>query len=141
MQNDERDFEQGDLAEIWRSAQHRRTVDVGRWLADYFRRQRRLKSSGDRSQRTHKLIAAYVMFACVAALLSVNLTSPTSAALGADWQCSRFALVFTSCTPVRVHEAVSAGMHKADLVHDKPDTVLRMSVEISGHTLQGGSTD
>jgi hypothetical protein len=44
--------------------------------------------------RTHKgavLIAAYVMFACVAALLSVNLTSPTSAALGADWQCSRFA--------------------------------------------------
>ena len=46
--------------------------------------------------RTHKgavLIAAYVMFACVAALLSVNLTSPTSAALGADWQCSRFALV------------------------------------------------
>jgi hypothetical protein len=41
--------------------------------------------------RTHKgavLIAAYVMFACVAALLSVNLTSPTSAALGADWQCA-----------------------------------------------------
>jgi len=85
--------------------------------------------------RTHKgavLIAAYVMFSCVVALLSVNLTSPTSAALGADWQCSRFALVFTSCTPVRVHEAVSAGMHKADLVHDKPDTVLRMSAEISG---------
>ena len=56
--------------------------------------------------RTHKgavLIAAYVMFACVAALLSVNLTSPTSAGLGADWQCSRFALVFTSCTPVRAH--------------------------------------
>jgi hypothetical protein len=112
MQNDERDFEQGDLAEIWRSAQHRRTVDVGRWLADYFRRQRRLKSSGDRSQRTHKLIAAYVMFACVAALLSVNLTSPTRAALGADWQCSRFALVFTSCTPVRAHETASTGVRK-----------------------------
>ena len=49
--------------------------------------------------RTHKvvvLIAAWAMFACVAALLSVNLTSPTSAALGADWQCNRFALVFTS---------------------------------------------
>ena len=62
--------------------------------------------------RTHKgavLIAAYVMFACVAALLSVNLTSPTSAALGADWQCSRFALVFTTCTPVRAHKAVSTG--------------------------------
>jgi len=50
--------------------------------------------------RTHKaavLIAVYVMFACIAA---VNLTSPTSAALGVDWQCSRFALVFTTCTPV-----------------------------------------
>jgi len=65
--------------------------------------------------RTHKgavLIAAYVMFACVAALLSVNLTSPTGAALGAGWQCSRFALVFTSCTPVRANEAVSTGMSK-----------------------------
>jgi hypothetical protein len=61
--------------------------------------------------RTHKgamLIAAYVMLACVAAFLSVNLTSPTSAALGADWQCSRFALVFTTCTPVRAHETVSS---------------------------------
>jgi hypothetical protein len=65
--------------------------------------------------RTHKvavLIVAYVMFACVAALVSVNLTSPTSAALGADWQCSRFALVFTSCIPVDAHEAVSTGMRK-----------------------------
>ncbi len=63
--------------------------------------------------RTHKgavLIAAYVMFACVAALVSVNLTSPTSAALGADWQCSRFALVLTTCTPVPVHETVSTGV-------------------------------
>ena len=58
--------------------------------------------------RIHKvavLIAACAMFACVVALLSVNLTSPTSAALGADWQCSRFALVFTSCSPVRAPEA------------------------------------
>ena len=65
--------------------------------------------------RTHKvavLIAACAMFACVAALLLVNLTSPTSAALGADWQCSRFALVFTSCIPVRAPEAVSTGMRK-----------------------------
>jgi hypothetical protein len=102
---------------------------------DYFRRQRRLKSSGDRSHpRTQKvpvLIATYVMFACVAAFLSVNLTSPTSAALGADWHCSRFALVLTSCTAVGAHEAVSGGMRKAD----------RMSAEISGHTLRGGSTD
>lgn len=60
--------------------------------------------------RTHKgavLIAAYVMFAFVAALLSVNLTSPTSVALGAGWQCSRFALVLTTCTPKPAHETVS----------------------------------
>ena len=66
--------------------------------------------------RTHKravLIAACVMFACVAALLSVNLTSPTSAALGADWQCSRFALVLTTCTPV--HETVSTGVRISDI--------------------------
>ena len=65
--------------------------------------------------RTHKgavLIAACVMFACVAALLSVNPISPTSAAPGADWQCSRFALVFTNCIPVGAHEAVSTGMRK-----------------------------
>ena len=65
--------------------------------------------------RTHRvavLIAAWAMFACVAALLSVNLTSPTSAALGADWQCSRFALVFTSCTPVRADEIVSTRVRK-----------------------------
>ena len=65
--------------------------------------------------RTHNgavLITAYVMFACVAALLSVNLTSPTSAALGADLECSRFALVFTSCTPVRADEIVSTGVRK-----------------------------
>ena len=65
--------------------------------------------------RTHKvvvLIAACAMFACVAALLLVNLTSPTSAALGADWQCSRFALVFTSCIPVSAPQAVSTGMRE-----------------------------
>ena len=52
-----------------------------------------------------RILAACAMFACVAALLSVNLTSPISAALGTDWQCSRFALVFTSCSPVRAPEA------------------------------------
>jgi hypothetical protein len=65
--------------------------------------------------RTHKgavLLAAYVMFAGVAALLLVNLTSPTGAALGADWQCSRFALVLTTCSPVGAHEAVSTGVRK-----------------------------
>ena len=57
--------------------------------------------------RIHKVVVLIAAFACVAALLSVSLTSPTSAALGADWQCSRFALVFTSCSPVRAPEAVT----------------------------------
>jgi hypothetical protein len=66
--------------------------------------------------RTHKaavLIAACVTFACAAAaLLSVDPMSPTSAALGADWQCGRFALVFTTCTPVHAHETVFTGLRK-----------------------------
>lgn len=62
--------------------------------------------------RTHKgavLIATNVMIACLATLLLVNPRSSTGAALGAGWQCSRFALVFTTCTPVRAHKAVSTG--------------------------------
>jgi hypothetical protein len=62
--------------------------------------------------RTHKgavLIATYLMFACLAALLSVNPATPTSAALGAGWQCNQFALVFTTCTPVRAHKTDSTG--------------------------------
>jgi hypothetical protein len=50
------------------------------------------------------LTGALAMLACVAALLSVDLTVPdpvASAALGAEWQCSRVAFVLTSCTPVR----------------------------------------
>jgi hypothetical protein len=48
------------------------------------------------------LVAVIVTFTCVAALLSVNLASSdpiSSAALGADWQCSRIAFVLTTCTP------------------------------------------
>lgn len=61
------------------------------------------------------LMAAMVAFACVAALVSINLTSPdpiSSAALGADWQCSRFALVFTTCTPVRAAATASVRVRK-----------------------------
>jgi hypothetical protein len=69
-------------------------------------------SAHPRTQKVVALIAACAMFACVAAILSVNLTSPTSVALGADWQCSRFALVFTSCIPVHAPEAVPNDMRK-----------------------------
>jgi hypothetical protein len=47
MQNAEDHFEQDDLAEIWRSAQHRRTEDVGVWLAKYVAKRRSLKSRDD----------------------------------------------------------------------------------------------
>ena len=81
--------------------------------------------------RTHKgaeLIAA-VMLACVAAILWVNLTPPARAALGADWRCSRFALVVTTCTPVRAHKPLP-------LACASGPSMLRMSAEISGHTLR-----
>ena len=81
--------------------------------------------------RIHKvvvLIAACAMFACVAALLSVNLTSPTSAALGADWQCSRFALVFTSCSSGARPRGRFHWLAKADLVHDKTNFRRRFSI-------------
>jgi len=50
MQNERRDFDQDDLAEIWRSAQHRRSEDLGRWLLQYFERQRLIKATEDRPQ-------------------------------------------------------------------------------------------
>jgi len=69
-------------------------------------------TSRPRPRKAAVLIVVYVMLACVAALLSVNRTSPTSATLGADWRCTRFALVLTSCIPVDAREAVSTGMRK-----------------------------
>ena len=80
--------------------------------------------SQPRNHRGAALIAAYLVLACIGAFGWVNVFSPTSVALGADWQCSRFALVFTTCTPVGAHETVSAGMRK--LTHQKPHAMLRM---------------
>jgi hypothetical protein len=50
MQNTKGHFEKDDLAEIWKSAQHRRTEDVGGWLAKYIAKRRSLKSRDDRPQ-------------------------------------------------------------------------------------------
>jgi len=72
------------------------------------------------------LIAAAVMVACVAALLSINLGSPdpiSSAALGANWQCSRFALVLTTCTPVRDTATASIRIRK--------DSVLPAAADVT----------
>jgi hypothetical protein len=57
------------------------------------------------------LVAATATVACVVALLSIALAFPepiSSAALGPDWQCSRIAFVFTTCT--RLQHAESAAV-------------------------------
>jgi hypothetical protein len=69
------------------------------------------------------LVAAIVTLTCVAALLSVNLASPdpiSSAALGGDWQCSRIAFVFTTCTPVRSLGAAPAERARNDSASLRP---------------------
>jgi hypothetical protein len=47
------------------------------------------------------LITAIVSLACIAAVVGIGLVYPepvSSAALGPDWQCSRLAFVWTTCT-------------------------------------------
>jgi len=46
-------------------------------------------------------VAAIVSLACVAAVMAIGLAHPepvSNAALGPDWQCSRLAFVWTTCT-------------------------------------------
>lgn len=53
------------------------------------------------SRKGAVLAAAVVICACLAVLVSSGLPSPepvSSAALGPDWECSRMAFIFTSCT-------------------------------------------
>jgi hypothetical protein len=48
MQHDRYDFDDDDLAEVWRRAQHRRTEDVYSWFTNIFKKRRQLKSSNTR---------------------------------------------------------------------------------------------
>jgi hypothetical protein len=48
MQHEQHDYDDDDLAGIWRSAQHRRTEDIYCWVTHFFERRRQLKSSGGR---------------------------------------------------------------------------------------------
>lgn len=64
--------------------------------------------SQPRSHRGAALIAAYLVLACIGAFGWVNMFSPTSVALGADWQCSRLLLVLTTCTPPPAPETLAA---------------------------------
>jgi hypothetical protein len=55
------------------------------------------------------MMAAIVTIGCIVAALVIGMASPETipnAALGPDWQCTRFALVFTTCS--RVRHAASA---------------------------------
>jgi hypothetical protein len=47
MRHERHDFDHDDLAEIWRSAQHRRTEDVYSWFANIFKKRLQLKSSAE----------------------------------------------------------------------------------------------
>jgi len=60
MQRDEHDYEGSNLAEIWQSAQHRRTEDIYSWFTHFFEIQRRPKSSDSRPQYPQRRAAALI---------------------------------------------------------------------------------
>jgi hypothetical protein len=56
-------------------------------------------------------VAAIIAVGCVMAVLAIGLAYPEpvqQAALGPDWQCSRIALVWTTCS--RVQQAASSSV-------------------------------
>ena len=56
-------------------------------------------------------VVAIVSLACVAAVVAILLVYPepvSSAALGPDWQCSRLAFVWTTCTRLNGTKSASA---------------------------------
>jgi hypothetical protein len=67
------------------------------------------------SQKALTLIAALGTVACVVALLSIGMTArepAASAALGPEWQCSRFAFVLTTCSRTDQVESASTRLRK-----------------------------
>lgn len=57
------------------------------------------------------LVAAIASLACVVAVAATGMVEPVSnATLGPDWQCSRLALVWTTCHRQKHVQATSAGM-------------------------------
>jgi hypothetical protein len=53
---------------------------------------------------------AVVTLVAITAAIAIGLTHPepvSSGALGPDWQCTRLALVFTSCTRIAAAKAAS----------------------------------
>jgi hypothetical protein len=60
MQNQQPDYDGDNLAEIWQSAQHRRTEDIYSWFSNFFERQRRIESSESRPRYPQRRAAAFV---------------------------------------------------------------------------------
>ena len=50
MQHEQHDYDGDNLAEIWRSAQHRRTEDIYSWFTHFLNKRWRLKLTGRRPQ-------------------------------------------------------------------------------------------
>lgn len=58
-------------------------------------------------------VAAIVLVACIAAFAVSGFAYPepvSSAALGPDWQCSRLAFVWTTCTRLKRADTAAAGV-------------------------------
>ena len=58
-------------------------------------------------------VAAIVSLACFAAFVAIGFAYPepaSNAALGPDWQCSRLAFVWTTCTRLKRANAAAAGV-------------------------------
>src|SRR5213080_4377411 len=70
-------------------------------------------------------VVAIVSFACIAAVVAIGLAYPepvSSAALGPDWQCSRLAFVWTTCTRLVRAETAYAGTREDPACRSRPRT-------------------
>ncbi|MDX6559689.1 MAG: hypothetical protein QOF72_2738 [Blastocatellia bacterium] len=60
MQHERRYYVDDNLADIWRSAQHRRADDIYSWLTHFLDTRRQLKSSDSRPQSMQRRATALV---------------------------------------------------------------------------------
>jgi len=67
------------------------------------------------TRKSLMLAAAAIVLACAVFLAATGLSRPEpviSAALGPDWQCSRLAFVFTTCSRVKNSQAEAVRLAK-----------------------------
>jgi hypothetical protein len=68
------------------------------------------------TRKQFALAAALVSFGIVAAVVAIGVADPepfTHASLGPEWQCSKLAFVFTTCSRVQPVETASARASRA----------------------------